>query len=73
MIQLTKQRKESYSTIGSQGFIPKIENSAVCQKIKKKTTKSNTYLHPLPQANHVFERVNYDLFQPIKNDFNHGR
>ena len=43
-----------------------IENCSICQRNKKKSEKSNTFLKPLPQAEQVFQRVHLDLFGPLK-------
>ena len=43
-----------------------IDNCSVCQKNKKKSGTSNTYLKSLPQATQVFSRVHLDLFGPMK-------
>ena len=43
-----------------------IENCSVCQRMKKKSKQSNTFLTPLKQADQIFERVHLDLFGPLK-------
>ena len=43
-----------------------IENCPTCNRNKKKSKVSNTYLKPLKQADTVFERVHMDLFGPMK-------
>ena len=43
-----------------------IENCPVCQRLSKKSKKSNTLLKPLKQADNIFERVHIDLFGPLK-------
>jgi hypothetical protein len=47
-----------------------IENCSICQRNKKKSKVSNTYLKPLKQADQVFERVHLDLFGPMKTENN---
>ena len=43
-----------------------IENCSICQRMKKKSKKPNTFLKPLKQADQIFERVHLDLFGPLK-------
>ena len=43
-----------------------IENCSVCQRMKKKSKKSNTFLKPLKQADQIFECIHLDLFSPLK-------
>ena len=43
-----------------------IDNCSVCNRLKKKSTVSNTMLKPLKQADRIFERVHLDLFGPLK-------